>query len=166
MKRALSVLFSMAMMVAFLVPAAAQGDSTPDASTPVASPSAAALQPGVTDYAKTDEDDSDVEDMLTIDLTALQSDDDGIAIMDSYDPEADAADGYSFVEEHDAADDCRIIEYTSEDDEGVFIGICADDDFGLWIIGSEQEAVEHVTEQFSNGETNLVPEGYEEVEDQ
>lgn len=163
MRRALSILFSMAMMAAFVVPAAAEvRESTPDASTPQASPSANALQAGVTDYA--DEDDN----MLTIDLTALDGDVDGIALTEAFDPEVDAGDeSFVFEEEHDAPDDCRLIEFNyegSDEFDKIFIGICADEDFGLWIIGTEQEAVEHVNEQFADGQTDLVPEGYEEVD--
>lgn len=164
MKRTFSLLFSIAMMMAFVLPAAAQDDSTPEVSTPTASPSAVALQPGVTEYSRTDVDDEE-EDLLSIDLTAFDEDDDGIAIMDSFDPEVNAGEDYVFVEEYDdAPDDCRIIEYTAEGDVDIYIGICADDEFGLWVVGTEQDAVEHVAEQFSEGETDLVPDDYEEVE--
>lgn len=162
MKRVFSIFFTMAMMVAFVMPAtASQSDSTPDASTPQASPSAESLQQGVTEYSKVDDDDNE-EEHLTIDLTLLEDDMDGIALMESYDPEDDAGDTFSLVEEHDAAENCRLIEYTSEGDEQIFIGICANDEFGLWIIGTEVDAVKHVSEQFSSGETDLVPEDYEE----
>lgn len=164
MKRALSYLFSMALMVAFIAPAAAQGDSTPDASTPQASPSAMPLQAGVTEYINEDGHE------LSIDLTALEGDVDGIELTESFDPEADSAGDEAFVfeEEHDAPDDCRLIEYSYDGDadfDAIFIGICADEDFGLWIVGTEKEALEHVSEQFAAGETDLVPEGYEEFED-
>lgn len=160
MRRTIAILFSLAMMVAFVIPAAAEVRvSTPDASTPQASPEAVGLQEGETEYARG-------LNMLTIDLTALDTDEDGQERVDSFEPEGDTfPEQFTFEGEHEVADGCRMVEYSVEDLKPftvIFVGICASDDFGLFVIGSNQEATEYVLDQFSEGETDLVPEGFVE----
>lgn len=168
MKRVLTLLFAAAMMVALIVPAAsAQSDSTPEANevegTPVASPMASpevgGLQEGEADYMHG-------TNMLTIELTAIDDDQDAVLTVEQFDPESGMSDsGFTLEEELDAPEDCRLFNYSVEDVplySTIFLGVCGSDDWGLFVIGSEEEAVEHVLTQFADGETDLVPDGYEE----
>lgn len=171
MKRMFTLLFAAAMMLTLVVPSAsAQSDSTPDAlgvstpesspsASPMASPEAGGFQEGETDYMRG-------TNMLTITLTELDDDADASATVRDFDPEANTeGSGLTFEEELDAPEDCRLIDYSIEDVPiytNIYVGVCGSDDWGLFVIGSNQEAVEHVLTQFADGETDLIPDGYEE----
>lgn len=164
MKRLVTLLLAAVMMLALVVPgASAQADSTPNVGTPVASPMASpeagGFVEGETDYMRG-------TSMITITLTELDEDVVGSENVEEFDPESNTnGTGFTFEEELDAPEGCRLIHYSVEGVPlypNIYAGLCSNNDWGLLVIASDQEAIEHVLTQFSDGETDLVPEGYNE----
>lgn len=104
----------------------------------------------------------DDSNLLHIELTAIDDPKaDGEDVVEKFDPEVGSQAGLTFVEELDAPDGCRLLQYKNEEDAtDMFLGLCSNDEFGLFVYGTEEDAVEDVSENFMDDADNIVPEGY------
>lgn len=161
MKRTLAMLLSAALVLAFSIAPAVAEDSDDDVMPPSSATSESSPQAGELEAGEREYTDSD-GNVLTIELSGIHADQDAEAIIAGFDPEDGIDDsGLEYVEEIDTVDGCREFEYSSSG-KSMFVSLCSNDDFGLWTFGTDQDDVEHVAQQFVDGESDLVPEGYDE----